>query len=78
MDPTLREDSEVFVRDQGGFRNKSEYTYNGWRNIDIVLNLLLNLVLMLLYNLSMQSMCILLDDQCVKHIVRAYVPYRTL
>ena len=25
MDPTLREDSEVFVRDQGGFRNKGEY-----------------------------------------------------
>ena len=65
MDPTLREDFEVFDRDQGGFRNKGEYTYNGWRNIDIVLNLLLTLVLMLLYNLSMQSMCILLDDQWV-------------
>ena len=41
MDPTLREDSEVFVRDQGGFRNKNEYTYNGWRNIDIVLKFII-------------------------------------
>ena len=41
MDPTLREDFEVFVRDQGGFRNKGEYTYNGWRNIDIVLKFIM-------------------------------------
>ena len=31
---------------------------------------------MLLYNLSMQIMWILLDDQCVERIVGAYVPYR--
>ena len=37
VDPTLREDSEVFVRDQGGFRNKGEYTYNGWRKTVIML-----------------------------------------
>ena len=41
MDPTLREDSEVFVRNQGGFRNKGKYTYNGWRNIDIVLKFII-------------------------------------
>ena len=41
MDPTLRKDSEVFICDQGGFRNKCEYTYNGWRNIDIVLEFII-------------------------------------
>ena len=41
VDPTLREDSEVFVRDQGGFRNKGEYTFNGWRKIDIVLKFII-------------------------------------
>ena len=41
MDPTLREDSEVFVCDQGGFRNKGEYTYDGWRKMDIVLKFII-------------------------------------
>ena len=41
VDPTLREDSEVFVRDQEGFRNKGEYTFNGWRKIDIVLKFII-------------------------------------
>ena len=41
MDRTLPEDSEVFVRDEGGFRNKGEYTFNGWRKIDIVLKFII-------------------------------------
>ena len=41
MDRTLREDSEVFVRDQGGFRNKGEYTYDGGRKIDIAFKLVI-------------------------------------
>ena len=40
--------------------------YDGWRKIDVVLNFIVELVLMLLYKSSMQSMCILLDDQCVE------------
>ena len=41
VDRTLREDSEVFVRDQGGFRNKGEYTYDGGRKIDIAFKLVI-------------------------------------
>ena len=56
VDQLLHEDSEVLFREQGGYHKNGEYTYSGWRKIDIVLNLLLNLVLMLFYNLSMQNM----------------------
>ena len=41
MDPTLWKDSEIFVRDQGGFRNKGEYTYDGGRKIDIAFKLVI-------------------------------------
>ena len=41
MDQTLREDFEVFVRDQGGFRNKGEYTYDGGQKIDIAFKLVI-------------------------------------
>ena len=56
VDQVLQEDSEYLLREQGGFRNQGEYTYDGGRKIDIALNLLLNLMLMLRYNLPMQNM----------------------
>ena len=36
VDQSLQEDSEVLFRDQRGFCKNGEYTYNGWRKIDIV------------------------------------------
>ena len=56
VDQVLQEDSEYLLREPGGFRNQGEYTYDGGRKIDIALNLLLNLMLMLRYNLPMQNM----------------------
>ena len=35
VDQTLQEDSKVFIRDQGEYRKNGEYTYSGWRKIDI-------------------------------------------
>ena len=37
VDQTLQEDSEALFREQEGYRNQGEYTYDGWRKIDIVL-----------------------------------------
>ena len=31
VDQPLQEDFEVIFREQGGYRNNCEYTYNGWR-----------------------------------------------
>ena len=36
VDQPLQEDSEVLFREQGGYRKNCEYTYSGWRKIDIV------------------------------------------
>ena len=66
VDQVLQEDSEYLLREQGGFRNQGEYAYDGWRKMFIVFELLLNLVFMLWYNISMQSMSILLEDQCME------------
>ena len=64
VDQSIREDSKVFIRDQGEYRKNCEYTYSGWCKIVIAFkNLLLNLVRMLLYNFSMEHMWILLYDQ---------------
>ena len=37
VDQPLQEDSEILFREQGGYREHSEYTYNGWFRIVIVL-----------------------------------------
>ena len=69
VDQPLQQDFEVFFREQGGYRKNGEYTYSGWRKIDIVFtNLLSNLVLMLFYNFSMEHMWILFYDQFVEPI----------
>ena len=45
VDQFIREDSEVFIRDQGEYRKNGEYRYSGRCKIVIVFkNLLLNLV----------------------------------
>ena len=44
----------------------------------IMLKFMLNLMLMLWCDLFMQNMLMILCEQCVEHIVGAYVPYRTL
>ena len=45
VDQPLEEDSEVFFREQGGYRKNSEYTYNDWFKIVIVfMNSLVKLV----------------------------------
>ena len=36
VDQPLQEDSDVFFCEQGGYRKNDEYTYSGWRKIDIV------------------------------------------
>ena len=41
VDQTLWEDSKVLFREQGAYRKNSEYTYNGWRKIDIVLKFII-------------------------------------
>ena len=40
-DQPLREDSEVHFREQGAYRTNGEYTYNGWRKIDVVLKFII-------------------------------------
>ena len=37
----LQEDFEVRFREQGVYRTNGEYTYNGWRKIDIVLKFII-------------------------------------
>ena len=41
VDQTLREDSEVRFWEQGAYRTNSEYMYNGWRKIDVVLKFII-------------------------------------
>ena len=41
VDQPLQEDSEVLFREQGDYRKNSEYTYSGWRKIDIVLKFII-------------------------------------
>ena len=41
VDQPLQEDSEVLFREQGVYRRNSEYMYNGWRKIDIVLKFII-------------------------------------
>ena len=53
VDQLLREDFEVHFREQGAYRTNGEYMYDGWRKIDVVLKFIVELVLMLLYNLFM-------------------------
>ena len=36
VDQPLQEDSEVLLRDQGGYRKNGEYTYSDCHKIDIV------------------------------------------
>ena len=45
VDQSIREDSDVFICDQGEYRKNGEYTYSNWCKIVIVFkNLLMNLV----------------------------------
>ena len=37
VDQPLQEDFEILFREQEGYRNQGEYTYDGWHKIDIVL-----------------------------------------
>ena len=41
IDQHLREDFEVRFREQGAYRTNGEYTYNGWRKIDVVLKFII-------------------------------------
>ena len=41
VDQPLQKDSKVLIREQEGYRKHSEYTYNGWRKIDIVLKFII-------------------------------------
>ena len=41
VDQHLREDSEVHFREQGAYQTNGEYTYNGWRKINIVLKFII-------------------------------------
>ena len=41
VDQPLQEDSEILFREQGAYRKNGEYTYNGWRKIDIVLKFII-------------------------------------
>ena len=41
VDQLLEEDSEVCFLEQGAYRTNGEYTYNGWRKIDIVLKFII-------------------------------------
>ena len=41
VDQPLKEDSEVLFCEQEGYRKNSEYTYSGWRKIDIVLKFII-------------------------------------
>ena len=35
VDQPLQKDSEILFHEQGGYRKNDEYTYSGWRKIDI-------------------------------------------
>ena len=39
VDQPLQEDSKILFREKEGYRKHGEYTYNGWRKIDIVLKI---------------------------------------
>ena len=41
VDQPLQEDSKVFFREQEGYRKHDEYTYNGWRKIEIMLKVII-------------------------------------
>ena len=41
VDQPPREDSEVRFWEQRAYRTNGEYTYNGWRKIDIVLEFII-------------------------------------
>ena len=41
VDQHLREDFEVHFREPGAYRTNGEYTYNGWRKINIVLKFII-------------------------------------
>ena len=41
VDQPLQEDSEVLFREQRAYRKNGKYTYNGWREIDIVLKFII-------------------------------------
>ena len=41
VDQLPQEDFEVRFREQGGYRTNGEYTYNGWRNIYIMLQFII-------------------------------------
>ena len=41
VDQPLQEDPEVLFREQWVYRKNCEYTYNGWRKIDIVLKFII-------------------------------------
>ena len=41
VDQPPQEDSEVCFLEQGAYRTNGEYTYNGWRKIDIVLKFII-------------------------------------
>ena len=67
VDQSIREDFEIFIRGQEEYCKNGEYTYSNWRKIVVVFkNLLLNLVLLLFYDFSMEHIWILPYDQYVK------------
>ena len=41
VDQPPREDSGVHFWEQGAYRTNGEYTFNGWRKIDIVLKFII-------------------------------------
>ena len=41
VDQVLQEDFEYLLREQRGFRNQGEYTYDGGRKIDIAFKLVI-------------------------------------
>ena len=68
VDQVLQEDSEYLLREQRGFRNQGEYTYNGWFRIVIVfMNSLVNLLKYYL-QFFMEYMWILYCNQLVEAI----------
>ena len=41
VDQPLEEDFKDLFREQGGYRKNSEYTYNDWHKVDIVLKFII-------------------------------------
>ena len=41
VDQPLEEDFEILFREQGGYHEHGEYTFNGWCKIDIVLTFII-------------------------------------